>query len=142
MPRYDYSCDVCGPMELFFSLSSYPGDEIECPSCGEEIARRAYTPPALHCHDPYIDEDITGSPIEITSPAHRDRILAEHNLSMDSAKYVRKPQRNNWEDGLDPEEVIAKASEHYAAKKNGKTVDGDPLETHTELPSLEDSAKV
>lgn len=139
MPRYDYLCPVCGPLEVYYALRDYPGDRTQCRSCGAHMVRQYLSAPSLHCHDPYIDEDITGEPIEITSPAHRDRVLAENGLSMDSARYVQR-KRDNWEDGVSAEEVISKAKEHYAAKKQGKAA--EVFEERPELPTIEESAKV
>lgn len=140
MPRYDYLCQVCGPLEVYYALKDYPGDRTDCPRCGKPVVRQYLSAPSLHCHDPYIDEDITGEPIEITSPAHRDRVLAENGLSMDSARYVPKPRRDKWEDGVSADEVISKAKEHYAAKKQGRAA--EVFEERPELPTLEESAQV
>ena len=51
MPRYDYSCDECGPFKAWRPMSEY-SEPSECPSCGSP-APRAVTAPFIASMNPH-----------------------------------------------------------------------------------------
>lgn len=83
MPRYDYECPRCGTIEDV--ITGMNEIFISCPKCNKEAAKRLFSPPVSKpvCDiEPYWDENITGTPVYITSRAHKAEVLKQHGLKM------------------------------------------------------------
>lgn len=88
---YTMVCEACGHRDKHYLASGQEGWNYICPSCKDgiyTIIRMARTP--HYNFQPFMTEDITGEPVEITSPTHRDSLLSDNNLTMDKVSDLDK----------------------------------------------------
>lgn len=82
----------------------------EAPSCSLRASlEKAYLPllrkgVRVSVFSPYVEENLTGEPIEITSRAQRDALLAQHGCTYD--RWSRPPKRPSALDDLSFDEVM------------------------------------
>ena len=122
MPVYAMLCRSCGDIsEVVRPMSKAPTRTYICKECGAKAVKQ-YWPKDSNVvksrqFEPYVDTDITGQPIEITSPKQRDRVLAEHGCTMDSvANPKRGGSRDKWEDDISLDHVL-KHIDKYGPEK-------------------------
>jgi len=118
MPIYSMMCDKCNHTDEFaLPMSKSPSGNSKCPECGKKKFHQ-YWP--IGCNvvqsrqfESYVDEDITGKPIEITSPKQRDRVLAEHGCTMDTLSNPKRGgTRDPWENDIPLDKVLDHIEKH------------------------------
>jgi len=106
MPIYRFVCKNDHEMEDLIPLSQYKeGMWRKCKQCGKRANLAIPTRFHANVFNPYVEENITGKPIEITSRAQRDKLLADNHLTYDSNDYGTKRPTGSAVDGLDYQEV-------------------------------------
>lgn len=118
MPVYVYRCKAGHVSERIYSMRKQP-TRVRC-EC-RKLADRVFLPVNVNAFKPYVEENFTGQPIEITSSRQRDALCAKHNLTYDTAKFVRKPKFTPAVESLDYGTV-------KDAALRGKLADGTPIE--------------
>ena len=138
MPVYQFRCHGCDKGREIFRKKMNPPKRVICKTC-HKVMYQYYSRIGVGKFTPYTTEDVTGKPIEFTSPKQRDEVLAKHGLTMDTNKYGprNKVKRDNWEDSLDfnaVKELAEKFEGEY--EKTGKRrteVSEDPELAHLPL---------
>lgn len=88
MPSYCMVCAECGYQEeLHASMANAPrGDECyKCPNCEAVRLQRNWFAerPQVSVFEPYVEENFTGKPIEVTTPKQRDSLCEKHGVTYD-----------------------------------------------------------
>ena len=90
MPRYEYGCERCNVIFEETLSMSVDSSIRACPKCAmpsnkifcvpQMILTKTTHPGSRPQRYPFVDENITGSPIEITTPEQHGRLLRKHEL--------------------------------------------------------------
>lgn len=106
MPLYLFECSKGHETEIIGSMADPPKETQRCKTCKRK-ATRVYTTQKPNVFQEIVTENITGEKVLLKSAAHRDRLLRENGLTMDT---VSKPKRKRieWEKTITFEQVKAK----------------------------------
>ncbi len=122
MARYVFRCDTCDASKEFHRpIAKYP-KRVMCKKCKKRMGQDFRGSQSIK-FKPYTTLDVTGKPIDFTSPGQRDKILEEHGLTMDSNKSgSNKGKRQNWEEEIDFQAVkeLAEKFEGELQKTGGR----------------------
>ena len=98
-----YECDVCGRMESREVPISERSPRLI--HCGEYMSQvfGVQTKPNTGILQPYVEENLPGGPVEITTASQRDRLCEEHGVSYDSYKHCNldHKRRRNMNEATD-----------------------------------------
>lgn len=110
MPIYKFTCDAGHITEEYRPVSDYV-EYVRCAypiqrvsagnhklstkrsSCGLRANITICANLQVNTFKPYVEENMTGKPIHITSKDQRDQLCKQHGVSYDSNKYHSKPRR-------------------------------------------------
>jgi putative FmdB family regulatory protein len=78
MPIYDYECTTHGKFEDIWAKMD---EQKSCTTCGKKM-KRLFTGQVRVIPDitPYLDENISTTPILVKSRQHRKQLMKEHGL--------------------------------------------------------------
>lgn len=103
MPFYEWSCEPCSQREKTFEYKMVP----IAPTCShcEQVMDRNYH--AEHTREraasgyPYITKNISGEPIEVTSPGHEAELCKQYGVAKrdDAAWLTKEHAGQDWRTG-------------------------------------------
>lgn len=104
---YSFICDGCGYRDRHYIERHQMGWNFVCPSCkrGMYVLTRRARKFRNYSFEPFVTEEITGDPIEIRSPEHREAVLAEHGLTQDRYSDLESRKRRHREDSLSSNQI-------------------------------------
>jgi hypothetical protein len=79
-------CQSCGYRDKHYLTAEETLWRFVCPECKRgiyEIVRLGNRGVRGYAFQPFVTEEITGDPVEVTSPQHRDQLLAASGLTLD-----------------------------------------------------------
>lgn len=100
MPYYDHKCETCGRKEEI-CCSSVQWERMRPVCCGVPMARdyqAEHFGGLLGRGYPFVDDGITGTPIEVRDYAHHKRLLRENNMSWHEPRSETKYRRRHIKD--------------------------------------------
>jgi hypothetical protein len=108
--RYIYKCWDCDiTMELALPAKR-PESSVPCRECGayieQDYTQKNVMPDIM---ETYVETNLTGQPIEMTSKRQRDQVMAEHGSTYDGSHWTKGPSRTPWEKDLTLDKVKAMA---------------------------------
>lgn len=91
MPIYQFSCEGCGEeFERYLPLRGNANPDCECGGKTERIWALGVKTKGSDVY-PYITKNITGKPIEVTSPAHLKSLCKQYNVvNRDDKAWIEK----------------------------------------------------
>jgi len=122
MPQYRFICSRGHETEKYLPLSKFK-KYIKCKHDVREGTDSTTWEPAtffpcglratlgipkvlsMRSFKPYVEEHMTGKPIEITSSKQRDQLCKQHGVTYDKAKYFTKPKRAAAVDCMTDDEI-------------------------------------
>jgi hypothetical protein len=106
MPLYRYECPEGHVTEEYRRLKDWV-ESVECSNhdCKYTASICFPTRIGVQTFNPYVEENINGTPIPITSKKQRDELLKKHGLTYDSNKHHRKPKYTPAVENVDFAEV-------------------------------------
>lgn len=122
MPTYALVCWSCdATYEVVRPMSKAPTGTYVCQKCGAKDVKQFWPKDSnvvkSRQFEPYIDTDITGQPIEITSPKQRDKVLADNGCTMDTVSNPKRGgSRDKWEDEIGLDHVLEHIEKHGPEK--------------------------
>ena len=88
MPRYEWNCDRCShTKDENRPIEQGPSRWKICPICRKRMSR-VFSANACS-FKPYVEQNFTGDPIDVTSPRQRDRLCAIHKATYDRSTNLR-----------------------------------------------------
>jgi len=114
MRTYDYKCWECDLhiiLHLTWTDQTLPPTDAVCPRC-HALCEQDYTSKNVSADvfRVYVEENLNGSSVEMTTKSQRDALCAENHATYDSGLFCRKAPRKRWEDGLTFEKAQAIAA--------------------------------
>lgn len=111
MPTYDYSCPACGYRDEFLRKLAQLETPLECPKCGEVMARQVSMPMVRGDYEAY-DCPITGNRIE-GRKAHQEN-LKRHGCRLlepgETRDYIKATEKRQQDTEREVERIVEKTA--------------------------------